>query len=244
VEEDLKTLTGRQRTLEAKVRQLVSLPPGTTLGVPAAEAPERQVPALEPLYAVAHERRQELRRMRAMVGKMERMIEMAETMIQPGYSLNFSLFADEAVNQVGTFRMGEPFGVATAAGTGAGLPKMPWYGTGDAYVRETRQKLAAMRQDLRKAEDSTAFGVREAWFELDQAAREEHLLAASVVDLSQAALEVSVRGYETGKVMFADVIASYTNWLKAKLALERRRADLGVARAELEEAVGVSPLKP
>jgi outer membrane protein TolC len=173
---------------------------------------------------------------------MERMIEMAETMTQPGYSLNLSLYSDEAVTQVGTFRAREPFALETTAATGAGLPKMPWYGTDDAYVRETRQKLAALREDLRKAEDATSFGVREAWFGLDQAAREERLYEGSVVDLSQAALEVSTRGYEAGRVTFADVIASYTNWLKAKLALERRRADLGVARAELEEAVGVSPL--
>jgi len=172
------------------------------------------------------------------------MIEMAETMTQPGYSLNLALYVDEAVAQVGTFRAREPFSVTTTASTGAGLPKMPWYGTNDAYVRETRQKLSALRQELRKAEDATSFGVREAWSGLDQADREERLYARSVVDLSQAALEVSTRGYETGRVMFADVIASYTNWLKAKLALERRHADLGVARAELEEAVGVSPLSP
>jgi outer membrane protein TolC len=38
--------------------------------------------------------------------------------------------------------------------------------------------------------------------------------------------------------MFADVIASYTSWLQARLTLERKRSDLGVARAELEAAVG------
>jgi len=60
------------------------------------------------------------------------------------------------------------------------------------------------------------------------------------VSLSQAALEVSTRGYETGKVGFADVTASYTTWLKANLTLARKRADLGVARAELDRAVGVA----
>ena len=40
--------------------------------------------------------------MRAMIGKMERMIEMAETMIYPPYSLSLSFFQDEAITQVGT----------------------------------------------------------------------------------------------------------------------------------------------
>ena len=49
--------------------------------------------------------------MRAMIGKMERMIEMAETMIYPPYSLSLSLFQDEAIAQVGTMAMKETFPV-------------------------------------------------------------------------------------------------------------------------------------
>jgi outer membrane protein TolC len=75
---------------------------------------------------------------------------------------------------------------------------------------------------------------------LDRAKREETLYAEGIVDLSKAALEVSTRGYETGMVSFADVIDSYSNWLKAHLALVRKQSDLGMARAELEEAVGAS----
>ncbi|MFU8857895.1 MAG: TolC family protein [Deferrisomatales bacterium] len=242
MEEDLVTLRERQHTAEAKIREILNLPFPGALGRPEEAGPYREVPELEPLYALSLERRQELARTRAMVGKMERMIEMAETRMVPAYSLNLSLYQDEAVTQVGTFRMKEPFPVTTTASVGAGLPKMPWFGSSDAYLRETRQKLEALRNDLDRAESQTLFGVREAWFRLDQAAREEALFARSIVDLSQAALEVSTRGYETGRVGFADVISSYTNWLNAHLALTRKRSDLGIARAEIEEAVGVSPL--
>jgi outer membrane protein TolC len=89
-------------------------------------------------------------------------------------------------------------------------------------------------------ENETIFMVREAWFRLDQARREEALYAERIVSLSQAALEVSRRGYETGMVSFADVIMSYTSWLNDNLALERRRSDLGISQAELQEAVGTS----
>ncbi len=238
VSEDLRTLAERRRTLEAKVREILDLGPEAAVGTPTPGEPERRVPELEPLYDLALERRQELRRLRATVGKMERMIEMAETRIYPAYTLNLSLFQDEAVTQVGTARMKEPFAVATTASMGAGLPKMPWYGTGDAYVRETRQKLEALRQKLRKEEAAARYGVRDAWFRLDRAAREEALYAGKVVGLSRAALDVATRGYEAGDVMFADVIGSYMGWLRAHLAAARKRADLGVAWAELAEAVG------
>lgn len=242
VEEDLKTLMEQQRNIEVEILEILDLRPTTTMAAPKRLEPDRRLPELAQLYSLSQDKRQELRRLRAMVGKMERMIEMAETAIYPTYSLNLSLFQDEAVSQVGTFRKKEPFDVTTSASTGAGLPKMPWYGSNDAYLRETKQKLAALSKDLRKAEDETFFKVREAWFRLDRAKREEALYAERVVNLSQAALEVSTRGYETGKVTFADVIASYTSWLRDNLAAERRRSDLGISRVELEEAIG-TPLK-
>ncbi len=240
LQEDLETLAQEAETLRSRIRQILDLPPGSAVGAPEELEPPAAVPELAPLYDLALERRQELRRLRAKVGKMERMIELAETRIYPAYTLNLSLYADEAVARVGTARVREPFAVATRASTGAGLPKMPWYATGDAYVRETRQRLEALRARLRGAEARARFEVRTAWFELDRAAREAALYGRSIVSLSRAALEVSTRGYEAGEVGFADVIASYTAWLKANLTLARKRADLGVARADLDRAVGVS----
>ncbi|NOY46048.1 MAG: TolC family protein [Deltaproteobacteria bacterium] len=239
VTEDVQTLAEQRHTVESKIREILDLPPEAPVGHPAKLEPVRSVPELGPLYEVALDRRQELRMLRAQVGKMERMIELAETRIYPDYTLNLSVYQDEAVNQVGTARMKEPFATVTTASVGAGLPKMPWYGRGDAYVRETRQKLEALRQRLRKEEAATRFGVHDAWFRLDRAAREEALYAGKVVGLSRAALDVATRGYEAGEVMFADVIGSYMGWLGANLTEARKRADLGVAWAELAEAVGV-----
>ena len=61
-----------------------------------------------------------------------------------------------------------------------------------------------------------------------------------MVGLSEAALDVSTSGYESDKVAFADVIASYTLWLDANLALADKRADYATSLAELEQAVGQS----
>jgi len=236
--EDLKTLGEEQKNFEAKIREILNLPSATQVGFPMARPPQLEIPPLSGLFPIALEKRQELRQMRAMIGKMERMIEMAETMIYPPYSLNLSFFQDEAITQVGTRRMKEPFPVQAAASAGAGLPRMPWYGTNDAYLRETRLRLAALREELKKTEDETIFKVREAWFRLDRAKRQEALYAQRVVNLSQAALEVSIRAYETGNIGFADVIESYNGWLNARLSLEKERRNLGIAWSELEEAMG------
>ncbi len=238
--EELKTLREEQKNFEAKIREILDLPAETPMGPPIARIPHLEVPPLAGFFPVALKSKQELRQMRAMIGKMERMIEMAETMIYPRFTLNLSLFQNEGTSQVGSMRMKEPFPTKTMASSGAGLPRNPWYGTNDAYLRETRQKLAALREELKKTENETFFKVRDAWFRLDRASRQEALYAQRVVNLSQAAMEVSNRAYETGNIAFADVMESYTGWLNARLSLERERSNLGIARSELEEAVGGS----
>jgi len=240
LQEDLNTLGEQRRNLDAKIREILNLPPGARLGNPEIRIPSGKIPVLENLYGIAQQRRQELRGLRDRIGKMGLMIEMAETMILPPYTLNFSYYENAAVNQVGSFATKNTFPVETKASRGAGLPKKPWYGMQDAYIRETWQKLYALKEDLAKAEAATDTMVRDAWFELDLARRERALYFDNVVQLSRSALDVSTRGYAAGGVAFADVIDSYTTWLKANLTLERTRSDFGIARASLEQVVGTT----
>ncbi|MCB2147910.1 MAG: TolC family protein [Deltaproteobacteria bacterium] len=239
LEEQLTTLKEQRVNLETELLSLMDLGPGNAVGRPDTRTPETSLPRLEVLYPIALDKRQELQRMRAMVGKMERMVEMAETMIQPSFSQNYSLFADEAALQVGSAAMQPTFSTTVSPTRGKGLPKNAWFGTQDTYLRETRQKLDALRADLADAEARTRLMVRTAWFDLDQARRERSLYKNRLLELSQTSLDVSTRAYESGSVSFADVIGSYTSWLDVNLAGERRNSDVGVARAELERRLGV-----
>lgn len=236
--EDLNSLRQKQKNIEIKILELLNLSPDLKVGHPSAKTLYKVSPSLEKLFDVANESRQELRKIRANIGRMELMVELGETMIIPPYTLNLSLYKDEAVNQVGTFNNKDTFAVSTGSSKGAGLPKSPWYGTNDAYLRETRKKIHAQKDKLATIEAKTATMVRAAWFELDKAIREETLYAKTVVDLSQTSLEVSTRAYESGKVSFADVIASYDLWLKSNLTLQKKRSNIGFFNAELKRRIG------
>ena len=238
LEEELNTLLERRRNWESKILEILNLPPETRIGFPENREPIRTLPPLSALYKLAHDRRQELRRMRARIGKMERLIDMGETMIIPPYTLNLSLYEDEAINQVGSVATKDGFPVSTKASTGFGLPIMPWYGIEDAYLRQTQQELNALRRELEKEEAGTITLVRNAWFRLDLARREESLYRASILELTRTALAVSTQGYEAGNVSFADVISSYRSWLDSNLATKREMSALGIARSQLENAVG------
>ena len=239
LEDQLATLKEQRVNLETELLSLMDLGPGNAIGRPDTRTPVTSLPRLDVLYPIALDKRQELQRMRAMVGKMERMVEMAETMIQPSFSQNYSLFADEAALQVGSAAMKPTFSTTVSPTRGKGLPKNAWFGTQDTYLRETRQKLDALRADLADAEARTRLMVRTAWFDLDRARRERSLYKNRLLELSQTSLDVSTRAYESGSVSFADVIGSYTGWLDVNLAGERRNSDVGIARAELERRLGV-----
>jgi outer membrane protein TolC len=246
LKEELRTMEEDRKNMEAMIREVLGLPSETPIGSPAVSEPGREELSETDLAGVAKERRQELRAMRAMVGKMERMLEMTETMVYPGFSLGLSSYERKELASAGqSGEMGGTegnFPVSTTASMGEGLPKMPWFGKDEAYLNEIRQRIEALKKELEMEEAGTALRVRRGWFARDKALREDALYSDRVMTLSQSALEAATSGYSAGKVMFLDLIESFNGWLTASLSAQRARSDLGIAGAKLEAAVGVSPL--
>ena len=240
LDERLVTLREQLRTTHMEMREILHLPPDAPIGMPQVPVDEADVPSLPSLYDTALAKRQEIKMLNARIGKMDAMIEMAETMLLPALDMGLSFYRDHAVSQVGTQAGQATFATRTTASAGAGLPKRPWFGFADAYLREMRQKRLALQQELNGLRDATVAMVRNKWFTLDRARREKRLYQDTVVQLSEGALEVSTSGYESDKVAFADVIASYTLWLDTNLALADKRRAYGTSLAELEQAVGQS----
>ena len=238
--EELTTLCEEQKTLQVSVRSLLDLHPSADIGIPQFRDPRREMPNLDRISALAFEHRQELKTVRAMIGRMERMIEMAETEIYPPFTQNLSLFENRAAVQVGTVRTEDPFADVFPSSVGEGLPKNPWFGMEDAYLRETRENLTALRSELKKTENDTRFKVRDAWFRLDQAMREERLYMKKMTELTRLSSEITANRYEAGVAELRDVIDFYMMWFDARLTGERKKADIGIARADLEEIVGIS----
>ena len=238
--EEQKTLKEEQKSLQENIRKLVNLVPGSDIGFPAIREPRRELPAIGRLSELALEQSQELRTIRAMIGRMERMIEMTETEIYPRFTQNLSLFENKAVIQVGMIRTEAPFADVAKSSVGEGLPKNAWFGQGDAYLMETREKLEALRNELKNAENVNRFRVREGWFNLDQAIREERLYTKKIRELSRLSAEVTGMRYEAGVAEMRDVIEFYMAWFEARLTSERKKSRIETARADLEEIIGTS----
>ena len=241
LEETLKTLQETGETLHSNIRKLVDIPEDSKVGPPRIQAPQRRLPSLETLASLAMNHRQELESAQATVARTERMIAMGETeTYYPRFTQNLSLFENKAVTQVGTGATETPFPVIAEASMGQGAPKNPWFGFDNAYLQETRETLKAQRQDLKNVENDTRYRVRDGWFKLAQALRKETLYAKTVTGLSALSGETVRQRYESGIAGMRDVIDAYMAWYEARLAGERGRSDIGIARASLEAVVGTS----
>jgi outer membrane protein TolC len=233
-----ENVVAERGVLEAQLRALLALPREAALGRPLGTEVAPAAGDAGALAAVALERRQELRRMRAMAARMELMLQMAEREITPGFALGASLLENQPLLQDGTMAMREPFETVAPAAVGTGTPLRAFAGRTAGYVRETRERLAALREEIRAEEQATVARVREAWFAFDRAAREERLWSLKVGELTRLASETQDRAYRAGRATLPEALGAAVTARASALEAERRRARLGEAWAELEAAVG------
>lgn len=236
----LLTISEEGLNIEKRLNAILLLPSSANIGTPAAAYGNTSIPSLDELIETALTRRQELQKIRIMITRMELMIEMAETQIYPGVIPNLALTESRAVNQAGTMKMEQAFPVTVSASMGSGLPKMPWTGMSEAYLRETRQRLSALKEELAAVEAQTAADVREAWFSADRAKRESHLYNNRLESISQLNFAVSSKAYESGAIPFSENMDAVLLMFETSLVAERKKTDLFIALADLYQTIGVS----
>jgi len=250
--ESLTTLREGQKNRETVIRAALVLPPTMVIGPPAPPPSPPSPRTSDELIPLALEKRQELKAQRAEIGRLERMLAMAETMTFPGYNQGLSLWTAEEISQISAGGMKNrdrdggatdtndtSFPLSATASSGLGLPKLPWFGTDNATLRQSRQRLLAMELGLRAMEAATTVAVREAWFRLDQARREGTLYRERVLPLAKANLDAATQAYASNSSDFTALIEAANGWLKANLARARAEADQQQAAADLDNTVGV-----
>jgi len=240
LKEDLITLFSKKKNIEVKLLELLNLPANTKIGAVVLHNPYKKILSPANLYSLARQKRQELKVIRHRISKIQSMIEMSESMIQEPFTLGFSTYEDEAVNTVGTGAEKPGFKEKTMASMKNKSPLKPWYGIDDPWLNQTKQKLSSLKQTLVKQENATDRMVRTAWFSVDKNNRELDLYKKRILPLSKSALDVTTREYEAGSIPFSQAIGSYTYWLKVKLTIAKKQADLGISIANLEKIVGTS----
>jgi outer membrane protein TolC len=205
-ETELTNAAKERAATEAALRSVLALPRGAVLGLPGGDGRLPAVADASALASLALERRQELRRMRAMAERMERMLEMAAREVVQEYSLGLSSFENQPLTQAGTAAEAGAFPAAVAAAEGTATPVRAVAGRVAGYVRETGQRLAGLRQEIRAEEEATVAMVHEAWVGYDRAGREERLWGVRVAELTRLAGETQDRAYRAGTATLPEAL--------------------------------------
>ncbi len=240
LKENLVTLGTQRTNVEIKILELLNIPDQKNLGKPQLVNFYKKIETPDAIYLIAKDHRPELKRIRATITKTEKMVQMAEAMIQSPYSLNLSLNENKAVKTVGSDAEQMSFPEKTMAAMKNGLPAGAWYGINDPWLKGTKKKLNSLKQSLISAENTTKRMVQEAWFKVDKSHRERLLYEMQILDLSTSALKVSTREYESGAIPFSQAIGSYTDWLKIRLTIAKKQMDLKTGISTLEQLTGIS----
>ena len=238
LKEDLVTLKAKKKNIEIRILELLNLPANIRLGEAIVAPQPPKIAQPEALFPIAREHRQELKAIRFQISKLESMVEMSESMIEAPLTLGFSFSENDIVNTTGTDAPKEAFATKTMAAMKNNSPAKPLYGLDEPWLAQTRQNLSSLRQTLLTQENATTRMVRNAWFKTDKNRREFSLYQNRILPLAKSALDVSTREYEAGSIPFSQAIDSYTYWLKVKLTIAKKQADLGTSFAELENIVG------
>jgi outer membrane protein TolC len=238
LKEERVTLENEADNLKIRLLELMNLPADTRMGPVKTASLPQTLPRPAALSATAREHRQELAALRFQISKLQSMLEMAESMKQTPFTLGLSYFEADHVNTAGTGAPQQPFAEKTMASMKNNQPVNPWYGVDSPWVQQTRQTLAALEHTLVARENATDRMVYNAWFKTDKNRRELDLYKNRILPLTKSALDVSTREYETGSIPFSQAIGSYTDWLKAKLAIAQKTKDLGISFTALETVVG------
>lgn len=239
LDNQLETLNRERSDQEQALLALLNLPGQTRIAPPRNLTFPSGLPPFPEVARLALESRQELGRIRARIHRMILMVQAAETMVLPGYSLNFSAFEDRAVVQAGP-GAAPGFETQTRAARGHGTPLAPFSALSNAWLSQLKKEIAAAEAALAQEEFNTTTRAKTAWVGLDRAIREKEVYENQILGLSRSSLDVALRGYESGEISFPGISDAYTQWLEVNLALVRKRTRTGIFDARLDQATGMS----
>lgn len=232
LENDLREYEQRRSTVQVRLNKLLDL--SDDFSPPAAVDPG---PVMldyteAALYELGGGQRSEIKALEAKIARTERAIEMAEKRFYPDYTVGLSLFQNRMSARVGAAAGDFSFPTRPMVRGGA------WFGSNDAYIRETRLKYKAMRRTLEELKNDTVSDISRMIFGYENAVRDRALYESKLVPKSRLTIDITETQYITGKVDYMDLISSQQMYLTFSLRLKGAERDMNIHAARLERLVG------
>lgn len=121
-----------------------------------------------------------------------------------------------------------------------GLSVPIWFWEKQSFgVAQMKSELEMFKAEYKAMENMTLFEVKDAYTKVSSYAKLAELYETSFIPQAEAALKSSLIGYEANVVDFLNLLDSQRMLLEIKLDYHETLAELEMAKAELEQAVGI-----
>jgi outer membrane protein, heavy metal efflux system len=227
INNNLSTLENKKQILEAKLNFLLNREPDASLGQPQYTDNNEFNYQLDKLYEIAKNNRPELKTAGYQVKQSELKLSLSKREYLPDFMITLKQreMDDELKGWNGMFNITVPL----------------WFWRDQKYMVKEMQAEKGMKQaDYQAMENMLFFEVKKMYLEADTALRQANLYKSSIVPQAEQVLKVSQTAYENDKMSFLDLLDSQRMYLEVKLDHYMSLVDYQMAKAEIEEAIGVS----
>lgn len=229
---DLITVEEEFKTAIARLNSLMNRAPDAPLGAPQDAGDQELKLPLDQLYPLSLKEEQELRMIELEIEKMELMIRMSAKMTFPDPTRGASYFEDRS-----GLLVGPPREMATFKRDPMPMPRF-WFGSDDAYLRELKEDVGAMKEKLRSKQDLLHFEIKRSHYTLDASQRQRDLYQTNLIPQAKKALEASRTAYIAGKVNFLSLLDAERVLLEFNLNYHDSIREVRMNLARLERAIG------
>ncbi|NOR16186.1 hypothetical protein GQ543_00535 [candidate division WOR-3 bacterium] len=225
-ENDLLTLIDEKAVIEARLNILLNRSPDEKLGI--SEVVDTSLISMEinELYDLAKEYRPTLKAFKMRLKKAQVMLSLSKQKYLPDFMIKYT---QQEMDYSFTDRK-FMFGLT--------VPIWFW-GKQNDMVREMNANLKMAEALYQHMENMVLLAVKEAAVMVDKNRRTMMLYQNSIIPQAEASLNSSLAAYEANQIDFLSLLASEKILIQSELDYYRAQADLFIAVADLEEAVGM-----
>lgn len=225
-ENDLLALINDRAVIEARLNILLNRNLDEKLGVPQGMNTRLLAIEEQELYKLAKEHHSELKALKMRIKKAQVMLSLSKQKYLPDFMFKFTQQEMEYKFTDQKFMLGFTIPL--------------WFlGKQNKMVREMDANLKMADAKYLSMENNVFLAVKEAKVRADNETRIITLYQNSIIPQAKAILKSSLAAYEANQIDFLSLLESEKILIQSELDYYRAQADLFIAVADLEEAVGM-----
>lgn len=213
---------------QARLSILINKDPETELGMPGADKPVKLIKPIEEFYALAKTNNPELKAYNYAIERAHAAYSLAMNEFLPDFTVKYRQMVKKGKAEDG----------AWSGMIGVTIPL--WFVQNEAFgVKEMRHELDMLKAEYNMKENTVLFDVRDAYARAEANRKLVELYETAFIPQAEQAANAALKGYDSGSMDFLTLLDSQRVLIEFKMEHYKAIANLRIALADLERAVGI-----